>query len=122
MSGLCTGRLAPESDRLRCVTNLDYEEIIAFSEDPEVTLEGVPGELSAPEDFERVEEVADAIFCQSSLETRIKVTWGWPAHVSAPRLALLSDHQRDKVLSHLPPDLAKKIISLLPFDPVSRHR
>ena len=80
-----------------------------------MTLEGVPGEPPAPEDFERVAKVADAIFCQSSLETQIRVTRGWPVHVSASRLALLSDHQRDEVLAQLPPDLAKKIKSLLPI-------
>ena len=94
---------------------MDYEEIIGLSEDPDVTLEDVAGESPAPEDFERVAKVADAMFCQSSLETQIKVTRGWPAHVSARRLALVSDHQRDEVLSRLSPDLAKDINSLLPI-------
>ncbi len=58
------------------MTKLDYEEIVGLSEDPDVTLGNVHGEAPAPEDFERVARVADAIFCQSSLETQIKVTWG----------------------------------------------
>lgn len=103
------------------MTKLDYEEIIGLLEDPDVTLGNVHGETPAPEDFERVARVADAIFCQSSLKTQIGVIRGWPPSVSARRLALLSDQQREEVLSHLPPGLAKKIISLLPFDPASRH-
>ena len=106
--------LLQKYDRLRRVTKLDYEEIIGLSEDPDVTLEDVHGEPPVPEDFERVAKVADAFFSQSSREVQIGVTRGWPAHVSARCLALLSDHQRDEILSHLPPDLAKKIISLLP--------
>ena len=97
------------------MTKLDYEEIIGLSEDPDVTFKDVPGEPPAPEDFERVAKVSDAIFCESSLETQIRVSRGWPAHVSARRLALLSDHQRNEILSNLPPDLAKKIVSLLPI-------
>ncbi len=97
------------------MTKLDYEEIIGLSEDPDVTFKDVRGEPPAPEDFERVAKVADAIFCESSLETQIRVSRGWPAHVSARRLALLSDHQRNEILSNLPPDLAKKIVSLLPI-------
>jgi len=97
------------------VTNLDYEEIIALSEDPDVTLEDVAGKPPAPEDFERVARVADAIFCQSPLKAQIRVTRAWPADVSARRLVLVPDHRRDEILSHLPPDLAEKIISLLPI-------
>ena len=103
-----------EQDRLRRVTKLDYEEIIAFSKAPDVTLENVPGDRPVPEDFERVAKIADTIFCQSSFETQLKVTRGWPASVSARRLALLSGYKREEVLSHLPPELAEKIISLLP--------
>ena len=97
------------------MTKLDYEEIIGLSEDPDATFKDVRGEPPAPEDFERVAKVANAIFCESSLETQIRVSRGWPAHVSARRLALLSDHQRNEILSNLPPDLAKKIVSLLPI-------
>ena len=75
---------------------------------------GCPGEPPVPEDFERVAKVADAVFCQSPLETQIRVTRGWPVQVSARRLALVSDHKREEILSHLPSDLAKKIKSLLP--------
>lgn len=80
-----------------------------MSEDPDVTLEDVAGEPPAPEDFERVAKVADAIFCRSSLETQIRVTHAWPADVSARRLALVSDDRRDEILSHLPPDLRRLI-------------
>ena len=96
------------------MTNLDYEEIIALSEDPDVTLEDVAGKPPAPEDFERVAKVADAIFYQSPLATQVSVTRGWPASVSARKLALLSDREREQVLSHLPTGLSKKIVSLLP--------
>ena len=96
------------------MTKLDYEEIIELSEETGVTLEDVADEPATPEDLERVAAMADTIFRQSSLETRIKVTRGWPAHVSARRLALLSGREREEILSHLPSDLAEKIISLLP--------
>lgn len=95
------------------MTNLDYEAIIALSEDPDVTFEDVPGRPPTPEELKRVAKVADAIFCQSSLETQISVTRSWPANVSARKLALLPDHQREELLSHLPLGLAKEIISLL---------
>ena len=91
------------------MTKLDYEEIIELSEETGVTLEDVADEPTTPEDFERVAAMADAIFSQSSLGTRIKVARGWPAHVSARRLALLSGREREEILSHLPSDLAEEI-------------
>ena len=83
-----------------------------------MTLDDVPGRPPSAEEIERVAKVADAIFCQSSLATQISVTRGWPASVSARKLALLSDREREQILSHLPTGLSKKIVSLLPPAPV----
>ena len=96
------------------MAELDYEEIIALSEDPNVTFDDIRGRSPSPEELERVTEVAGVLFCRSSLETQIEFVSGMPSHVAASHLALLSDSDRDRVLSRLPVDLADVIASLLP--------
>ncbi len=96
------------------MTKLDYEAIIRLSEDPEVNLENVRGEKASPGDYEKVAELADAIFCQSPIETQIRVLRGWPTQIAARRLALVPEQQREDILSCLPSDLAQEIASQLP--------
>ena len=79
-----------------------------------MTLEDVPGRPPTPEDSSGSQGLRTPFFCQSSLATQISVARGWPAAVSARKLALLSDRRRKKVLSHLPLGLAKEIIALMP--------
>lgn len=92
----------------------DYDEIIALSEDPKVTFEDVSTLPPTSEDFERVAETADALFCQSSVAVKARVIRNWPTSVSARRLALLSNSDRNEVLSRLPADLAEGIVAVLP--------
>ena len=81
---------------------MDYQEIIALSESPDETFDEVPGRPPTSEELELVAEVADAVFCQGSLEEKIRITRAWPAPISARRLALLSAEERAKILVQLP--------------------
>ena len=96
------------------MAKLDYQEIIALSEDPNVTFEDVRGRPPTLDELDQLAEFADSIFYQCSFEERLDVTLCLPAHISARHLALLSDHERRTILSQLPADLAEQIVSLLP--------
>lgn len=97
------------------MAGLDYEEIIALSEDPSVTFDDVPGRPPTPEEIEQIAALADTVFCQSSLATQIEVVLHWPVHLSARRLALLSEGERAEILACLPAALAGEVVSLLPM-------
>ena len=95
------------------MTQLNYQEIIALSEDPNVTFEDVGGRPPTAEELGELGQLAAAVFLQCSLEERIEVTLSLPAYVSARHLAPLSDQERADILSRLPVELAEEIGSLL---------
>ena len=66
-------RLISKRPRLRSVAELDCEEIIALSEDPNVTFDDVRGRPPTPEQLERAAEMYGGLFA---------------GHPSKPRLSL----------------------------------
>ena len=96
------------------MTQLDYQEIIALSEDPDVMFEDVRGRPPTAEELHELAELAAAIFHQCSLAGQIEVTLCLPTQVSARHLAPMSDQQRSAILTRLPAGLADDIVSLLP--------
>ena len=92
----------------------DYQEIIALSEDPEVSFEDIRGQPFTAEEYSELAEFADSIFYDSSLDVQISHVIGMPIHVSVRRLSRMSDDQRKELLSHVPSDLADEITSLMP--------
>ena len=98
------------------MTQLNYQEIIALSEDPNMTFEDVGGRPPTAEELGELGELGElaaAVFLQCSLEERIEVTLSLPAYVSARHLAPLSDQERADILPRLPGELAEEIGSLL---------
>ena len=91
------------------MAELDYEEIIALSEDPEVSFDDVRGEPFNAERYAWLAEVADSLFYQCSLEVQVRNMIGMPVHISVRRLVRMSGEKRDEILSQLPADLADEI-------------
>lgn len=91
------------------MAELDYEEIIALSEDPEVSFDDVRGEPFNAERHAWLAEVADSVFYQCSLEVQVRNVIGMPVHISVRRLVRMSGEERDEILSQLPADLADEI-------------
>ena len=60
---------------------VDHEEIIALSEDPNVSFDEVPGRPPTSEERRRMTEPADTLFRQASPETRVEVIRALPAHI-----------------------------------------
>lgn len=106
--------LASRCSSLRSVTQLDYQEIITLSEDPDVIFEDVRGRPPTAEELHELATLAAAIFHQCSLEEQIAVTLCLPTRISARHLAPMSDQQRSAILTQLPAGLADEIVSLLP--------
>ncbi len=94
------------------MTKLDYEEIIALSEDPEGDED--PGQPSSVESLERVAEVADALFYECPFEEKIEHILYFPTDISARRLARMSDQERAEIYSRLPSELVEEITKQLP--------
>lgn len=93
---------------------LDHEEIIALCEDPNVSFDDVRSRPATPEERAWLADLADSLFYQCSLEEQIGDTRELPAHISARRLARMSDRERSAILSLMPTDLAKEITALIP--------
>ena len=96
------------------MARLNHEEIIALSEDPDVSFDDVRGRPPTAEERAWLADLADSLFYQCSLEEQIGDTRDLPAEISARRLARMSDQERSAILSRLPADLAKKITALIP--------
>ena len=96
------------------VTELDYQEIIALSEDPDVSFDDVRGQPFTAERYAWLAEVADSVFYQCSLEVQVRSVIGMPVDVSARRLSRMSDDERTGILSQVPADLANEVVSQLP--------
>ena len=96
------------------MTELDYQEIIALSEDPDVSLDDVRGQPFTSEQYAELAEFADSIFYQCTLDVKVRSVIGMSVDISVRRLSRMSDDQRNEILSHVPADLADEIISLLP--------
>ena len=96
------------------MTELDYQEIIALSEDPDVSFDDVRGQPFTAERYAWLAEVADSVFYQCSLEVQVRSVIGMPVDVSVRRLSRMSDDERTGILSQVPADLANEVISQLP--------
>ncbi len=83
------------------MTELDYEEIIALSEDPTVTSEEVRGQPPSPESLQQVADLADELFYQCPFEEKIEDILHFPVEISARRLAKIPESERTELLSHL---------------------
>lgn len=96
------------------MTELDYQEIIALSEDPDVSFDDVRGQPFTAEQHEELAEFSDSIFYQCTLEVQVRSVIGMSVDISARRLARMSDEERAEILSYVPTNLADEIVSLLP--------
>ena len=99
---------------LRPVTELDYDEIIALSEDPSVSFDDVRGRPFTPDQLEELADLADSLFYQCSLDVQVRNVIGMPVHISVRRLAWRSAEGRAEILSQLPVGLADEILEHLP--------
>ena len=97
------------------VTELDYQEIVALSEDPNVSFDDVRGRAPTPEELDDLAEFADSIFYQRPLDKQIGDIVDLPIHISVRRLSRMPNKELAEILSHLPSYLAKAIVSLLPI-------
>ena len=96
------------------MTELDYKEIIALSEDPNVSFDDVRGRSFTPEELDELSEFADSIFYECTLDVQVRSVIGMPISVSVRRLARMSDDERTEILSRVPAELADEIVSQLP--------
>lgn len=97
------------------MAEIDYQEIIALSEDPDVTFDGDAGRPFTPEEDAWLGELADSIFLRRSLEQQVADICDMPIEVSVRRLSQLSVSQRAEILSRLPGELARELRSQLPL-------
>lgn len=88
------------------MAGIDYREIVALSEDPDVTFDGDAGRPFTPEEDAWLAELADSIFLRRSLEQQVADICDMPIEVSVRRLSQLSVSQRAEILSRLPGDFA----------------
>jgi len=96
------------------VAETDDREIIALSEDPDVSFDGDAGRPFTPQEDAWLAELADSIFLRRPVEKQVEDIRDMPIEVSLRRLPLLSVSQQNEILSRLPDDLADKIRSQLP--------
>ena len=96
------------------MAGLNHEEIIALSEDPDVSFDDIRGRPPTPEELIWLADLADDLFYQCSLEEQIGDTRALPADISARRLARMSGQERSAILTRVPAELAKEITALIP--------
>ena len=96
------------------MTELDYQEIIALSEDPDVSLDDVEGRPFTAEELDELAEFADFVFYTRTTDLQVRNVIGMPVHISVRRLTRMSEEARAVILSRLPADLAGEIVSQLP--------
>lgn len=112
---LCRGSPDPAArGTLEPVAELDYQEIIALSEDPAVSFDDVEGRPFTAEELDDLAEFADSVFYGCTSDVQVRNVIGMPVHVSVRRLARMSEEARDEILARLPADLADEIVSQLP--------
>ena len=99
---------------LRPVTELDYDEIIALAEDPNVSFDDVHGRPFTPDQLEELVEFADSIFYECPLDVQVRNVIGMPVHISVRRLARMSAEERAEILSQLPVGLAGEMLDHMP--------
>ena len=98
------------------MTELDYQEIIALSEDPDASLDDVRGQPFTTERHAWLAQIADSMFYRRPLDKQVGDVLDMPVHVSVRRLERMSTDERSEILSHVPGDLADSILSLLPAE------
>ena len=98
------------------MAELNYEEIIALSENPTVTSDEVRGQPPSPESLKRVADLADELFYQCPFEEKVEDIPNFPVEISARRLARMTDSERTELFSHLPDRLVESIVALLPIN------
>lgn len=96
------------------MTELDYQEIIALSEDPGVSFDDVQGRPFTAEELDELADLADSVFYGCTSDVQVRNVIGMPMRVSVRRLTRMSEEARAVILSRLPADLAGKIVSQLP--------
>ncbi len=97
------------------MTELEYQETIALSEDPGVSFDDVEGRPFTDEELDELSEFADSIFYGCTSDVQVRNVIGMPVHLSHRRLARMSEEERDEILSRLPAALADDIASQLPI-------
>ena len=100
----------------RKVPKLNYDEIIALSEDPNVTVDDLdPGRPLTSEELSDLAELADTVFLEEcTLEQQVAVTRCLPAEIAVRPLGRMSAEDRKRILDRIPNRLAREIASLLP--------
>ena len=94
---------------------LDYDEIIALSEDPNVTSDDLPpGRPMTPEERSDFDDAVDDLFYRAPLEVQVSVTECLPAELSARRLGRMPADDRNRILEQLPTRLTREIVGRLP--------
>ncbi len=98
----------PRPCRLIRMPRLDHEEIIALSEDPNVTFEDVPGRPPTPEEHVRLDRVAERAFLQCAPETQARLVSNGTPDFAVRVLGLLAGDRRSDILSRLPTAMAEE--------------
>ena len=96
------------------VAEVDYREIIALSEDPDVEFDADAGRPFTDQEDAWLGEIADSIFLRRPVEKQVADIHEMPMEVSVRRLALLGVRQQTEILSRLPDVLADELRSQLP--------
>ena len=92
----------------------DYQEIIALSEDPDVSFDSDAGRPFTPQEDVWLAELADSIFLRRPIDKQVADIRDMPIEVSVRRLSQMSAPQQTEILSRLPDDLACQLRSQLP--------
>ena len=95
------------------MAEIDYREIIALSEDPDVSFDGA-GRPFTPQEDAWLAELADSIFLRRPLEKQVADVRDMPIDVSVRRLSQVSSLRQTEILSRLPDHLARELRSQLP--------
>lgn len=88
---------------------LDYAEIIALSEDPNVTLGDVAGRPPTPQEHAQLDRVAERAFLQCAPDTQARLVLTGEPDFAIRLLALLPSDRRSDVLSRLPKEMAEDL-------------
>lgn len=76
------------------MTELDYQETIALSEDPRVSFDDVEGRPLTAEELDELSEFADSVFYGCTSDVQVRNVIGMPVHVSVRRLSHMSEAAR----------------------------
>lgn len=92
---------------------MNEAEVIALSEDPKVDFSDTQGRPPTPEEVSLVTAMADSMFFKRPFDKQIEDILQFSPHVSARRLAQMPAADSNRLLSHVPRELAEEIVSLL---------